>query len=1076
MSRKFTLTFLGLLLSALFTYAQKTIKGKVTDASDGQPIPGVSVSVKGQAGNTVVTNNDGSFTINVPSNNSVLVFTYVGYATKEAQVGTQTNLSISIASSNQELDEVMVVAYGTAKRSTFTGSAAVVSAEKIKEMPNTSFQNSLVGRAAGVQVTQTSGQAGSTPAIRIRGIGSINASNEPLYVIDGVPVISGNAGQLSDYTTATNNIMNTINPSDIESITILKDAAASSLYGSRAANGVVIVTTKKGKTGKPKVEFRTSLGLTPSWATDNYEAADPQEQINMLYSILYDSRISAGRTPQQANEQTLMRLNSRNWTPGSSYGNATTSYGFGIHGYEFSTQGTSMYENVTIKGKTDGVENRDGKFYDWDNALFRTAQYQTNDLSISGGDDNTKYYTSLSYTKDQSRIRINEFDRITGRINLSQKVGKLFEFGANVNIARSTQVGFNDTRNTGSNYFMQTRNLLWGFYWPTDYKTGQPFTARFGSLAQNNIFYDNEWDNSSVTKRISASPYVQFNLLPELKLKSIFSYDNSQITDHIYYSAVHYNGAGVNGSVNDMTTNENKVVSSTTLNYNKTFGDHGLGFLAGFETEKNVTDFQRATGTDLPTSTLQTVATAGIQSASSYEWGNSIVSGLARLEYNYKQKYFLSSSYRRDGSSRLHPDTRWSNFWSIGGSWLLSSEDFMKSISFVDNLRLRASYGTNGTFPTDNYAWRALIFYGSKYNTQAGGTLNSIPDKELKWEKNVATNIALEFGLFKRITGTVEFFNRDTKDLLLDVELSRVTGASSVLKNIGSINNKGVEIDLSADLLSKNNFKWSAGINASFLSSKVTKLYRPEGATTGNDFLKNDPTGGDTRALYIYREGASTLSFYGIEWAGVDQKDGKNMWYVNDPNNAEAGDFVLNGRGATYNFNNANRKIIGNGIPDVFGGVNTTLEYKGISLGLVFNYKIGGDIYDGAYKDVADDGYYWERIRAQSYYDNMWTPQKNSGSLPKLSGSDLTDAIQFSTRQLHDASFFRLKNILLAYRLPTNLVSKIGASNARIYFNGTNLLTFSKYKEADPEVNNWSTRGWETPFGKTYTFGLEFGF
>jgi TonB-linked SusC/RagA family outer membrane protein len=1075
MNRKFTLTLLGFLLLAMVTYAQKSVKGKVTDAADGIGIPGVSVSVKGQTGNTVVTNTDGTYTINVSSNNSILVFTYIGYSTKEVPVGTQSIVNVSLSASNQLLDEVMVVAYGTAKRSTFTGSAAVVSAEKIKEMPNTSFQNSLVGRAAGVQVTQTSGQAGSTPSIRIRGIGSMNASNEPLYVIDGVPVISGNAGQMSDYTTATNNVMNTINPADIESITILKDAAASSLYGSRAANGVVIVTTKKGKSGKPKVEFRTSIGLTPEWATDNYETAGPQEQINMLYSILYDSRIAAGRTPQQASEQALMRLNSRNWTPGASYGTPTTAYGFGIHGYEFSTPGTSMNENVIIKGKTDGVENRDGKYYDWDGALFRTAQYQTNDLAVSGGDENTKYYTSLSYTKDQSRIRINEFDRITGRINLSQKVGKIFEFGANVNIARSTQVGFNDTRSTGSNYFMQTRNLLWGFYWPTDYKTGQPFTARYGSLAQNNVFYDNEWDNKSITKRISANPYVQFNILPELTVKSIFSYDNSQITDHIYYSAVHYNGAGTNGAVNDMTTNENKVVSSTTLNYNKTFGDHSLGFLAGFETEKNVTDFQRATGTDLPTSSLQTVATAGIQSASSYEWGNSLVSGLSRLEYNYKQKYFLSSSYRRDGSSRLHPDTRWSNFWSVGGSWLLSSEDFMKSASFVDNLRLRASYGTNGTFPSANYGWRALISYGAKYNSQAGGTLGSIPDKDLKWEKNLATNIALEFGLFKRITGTIEYFNRDTEDLLQNVGISSVTGVGTVLKNVGAINNKGIEIDLSADLLTKKDFKWSLGLNASFISSKVTKLNRSAGATVGNEVLWNDPTGGDSRALYLYREGASTLSFYGIEWAGVDATNGRNVWYVNGAT-PTTGDFVYNGRGATYAFANANRKIIGDGIPDVFGGINTTFEYKGISLGLVFNYKIGGDIYDGAYKDVADDGYYWERIRSQSSYDNMWTPANTSGSLPLLRGTDLEDPIQFSSRHIHSASFLRLKNILLAYRLPKNIVSKVGASSARVYFNGTNLLTFSKYKEADPEVNNYSTRGWETPFGKTYTFGLEFSF
>jgi TonB-linked SusC/RagA family outer membrane protein len=1060
MNRKFTLTLLGFLLLAMVSYAQKVVRGKVTDGADGLGIPGVSVSVKGQTGNTVATNTDGTFSINVPSNNSTLVFSYIGYSTKEVSVGAQTTINVGLSASNQVLDEVMVVAYGTAKRSTFTGSASVINAEEIREQPTTSFQNALVGRAAGVQVASSSGQAGAVPTIRIRGIGSLNASKEPLYVIDGVPVISGNAGQLSDYTYSTNNVMNTINPADIESMTILKDAAAASLYGSRAANGVVIITTKKGKTGKPKVEFRTSLGLTPSWATDNYETAGVQEQVNMLYRIFHDVRTSSGQSEAAGNTYALTQLNNR----------------FGRHGYRFTTDGTALNANVNITGLTDGVENREGRYFDWDEALFRTAQYQTNDLAVSGGNDDTKYYTSLSYTKDQSRIKINEFARVTGRVNLSQKIGKAFEFGANLNIARSEQTGFNDTRNTGSNYFMQTRNLLWPLYWPTDYKTGLPYTARYGSLAQNNVFYDNEWENESITKRISASPYAQINILPELNVRSIFSYDNSQITDHIYYSAIHYNGAGTNGTVTDMTTNENKIVSSTTLNYNKTFGEHNFGFLAGYEAERNVTDFQRATGTDLPSSSLHTVATAGVQSASSYEWGNSLMSVLSRLEYNYQQKYFLSGSFRRDGSSRLHPDSRWSNFWSLGGSWLLSNESFMKDVSFVNNLRLRASYGTNGTFPSANYGWRALVSYGSKYFSQAGGVLTTIPDRELKWEKNIATNVAVEFGLFNRINATIEYFNRDTKDLLLDVDISRVTGSSSVLKNVGAINNKGLEIDLNADLIAKNDFKWSAGINASFLSSKVTKLYRPAGSTTGNEFLRNDPTGGDARAQFIYREGASTLSFYGREWAGVNPENGKNVWYVNDPNSSTTGDFIFNGRGASYSFSDAYEKIIGDGIPDVFGGINTTFEYKGISLGLLFNYKIGGDIYDGAYKDVADDGYYWERIRAQSYYENMWTPERPEGTLPKLDGNDLTDPMQFSTRQLHSASFIRLKNILLAYRLPGNLVSKVGASSARVYFNGTNLLTFSKYKEADPEVNEWSTRGWETPFGKTYTFGLEFSF
>lgn len=1058
MNKKSILFLLGCLLFALVTYAQKTVRGKVTDQATGQGIPGVSVLVKG-TNIGVTTQTDGTFTINVPANNSTLVISYVGFVTQERTVGNSSDINITLSASAQELEGVMIVAYGTAKKATFTGSASVVNTDQIKEMPNTSFQNSLVGRVAGVQVTAASGQAGATPSIRIRGTGSINASNEPLYVIDGVPVISGGAGQMSDYTLATNNVMNTINPADIESITILKDAAAASLYGSRAANGVVLINTKRGKNGKPKIEFRTSLGLTPTWATDNYETASVQEQVEMLYRIFHDVRTSAGQSEAAGNTNALTQLNNR----------------FNRHGYRFTTDGIGLNAKVNILGMTDGLVNREGTYYDWEDALFRTAKYQTNDLSVSGGDDNTKYYSSFSYTKDQSRIKVNNFDRYAGRINLSQKIGKIVEIGSNVSFTRSAQSGYNDTRNTGSNSYMQTRNLLWPLYWPTDYKTGQPFTARFGSLAQNNIYYDELWDNETITKRIIANQYLQATVLPELILKTVFSYDNSQVSDHIYYNALHYNGQTNNGSVNEMTTNYNKWVSSSTANFNKKFGNHGLGLLVGFEAEKNVTDYQRATGVDLGNSELQSVSTAGTVSSTAYDWGNSIVSGLSRLEYNFKEKYLLSGSYRRDGSSKLGPDNRWSNFWSVSGSWILSSEDFIKQLTFLDNLRIRASYGTNGTLPNNNFEWRELTSYTNKYLGQPAGLYASLYNPTLTWESSKSTNVALEFGLFKRFTGTVEYFNRNTESLLLDVPISMTTGFSGNLRNIGEVNNRGLELDLNVNILNKGNLKWNFGVNATFLQSKVKTLYRPNGSAVGNDIIWNDPTGGDARAQFLYTEGQSMLSFYGFEWAGVHPNNGKNVWYVNGTT-PTTGDFLFNGRGATYNYNLANRIIIGDGTPDVLGGFNTDVSYKGLSLGLVFNYKIGGQLYDGAYKDVADDGYYWERIRSQSYYDNMWTPSNPSGTLPKLDGNDLTDPMQYSTRQLHDASFLRLKNVLLAYRLPNKLTSKLGASGARVYFNGTNLLTFSKYKEADPEVGNYSTRGWETPFGKTYTFGLEFSF
>ncbi len=1037
---------------SIFAQSPATVSG-VVKTKDGAPLA-ASVLVKGSTQGTSA-NANGLYTLdNVPAN-ATLIFSSVGYKTTTVTVAGKRTIDVLLDYDAQSLDEVIAVAYGTAKKGTYTGSADVISQKDIKDIPTTTFQNALIGKAPGVQVTSASGQAGSVPSIRIRGIGSINASNEPLYVLDGVPVISGNAGQMSDYIYATNNVMNTLNPDDIESITILKDAAASALYGSRAANGVVLIITKKGKTGKPKISLSSTIGFTPSWATDNYEPAGVQENVDMLYQVLWDYKVSNGSTDAVGTTYALGQLNKK----------------FNKHGYNFTTAGNGRFENVIIKGMTDGKENREGKYFDWEDAYFRTGQYQNHDLSVSGGDQNTKYYSSISYSKDQSRIRINSFDRISGRLNVTQKIGRLLEFSSNVNVANTKQEGYNDTRNTGGNYFMQTRNLLWGLYWPTDYKTDLPWTARYGSYAQNGVYYDNQWENNSQTLRLSANESLTLHLLPDLDIKTVFGYDNISTKDHIYYSANHFNGSNDNGVVNEMVTTVTRLVSSTTANYSKSFGAHQIDLLAGFEAEKTNTDYTRATGKDLPSSALHTVATAGNYEASGYSWGNTMLSYLSRAEYNYNQKYFASASFRRDGSSRLGVNTRWGNLYSIAGAWKINNESFMNSFKNISNLKLRLSYGVNATLPSSNYGWRSLVVYNDKYMDQAGGSIQTVADPNLTWETNYTTNLGLDFGLFnQRLYGTVEYFNRKSKNLLLDVPISTITGFSSTLKNVGEIINKGVELSLGGDIVRNSKWRWSAGVNASFIKSHVTKLYE------GQDIIWEDPTGGDARAQFIYREGQSTLAFFGYEYAGVDPANGKSRYYVNDAADKSAGDFLLNGRGATYDFENANSVILGSANPKVFGGFSTDVQYNNLSLAVNFIYKIGGFIYDGAYKDVADDGYYWERIRAKSVYENMWTETNKGGTIPQLSGNDLTDPQQYSSRQMTDATFLRLKNITLSYNIPSKITSKVGINNVRIHAGASNLLTFSKYKEADPEVNNYGTRGWETPYGKTFTFGIDLNF
>ena len=1046
--KKSILIVLALLLVNM-AMAQMKVTGTITSSEDGSPIPYATILVKGVRGAGAVTDLDGKYSIDNVQADATLQFSYIGFTTQEILVNGRAVINVVMIPDATSLDEVMVVAYGTATKGTFTGAASVVKNDAIKDVPSLSFENALSGKVAGMQITTLSGQAGSTSSIRIRGIGSMNASNEPLYVVDGVPVVSGSAGQMSGYIYSTSNVMSTINPADIESITVLKDAAASSLYGSRAANGVVMITTKRGKQGKPVINFKASIGITPEWATDNYEVASTEQQIDMYYEMFWNAGVYyQNKTVAAASTEAIRQLNNR----------------FNRHGYIFSAPDNTI-NSLTITG------DRAGKYYDWESQLFRTAVYQTYDLSVSGATDVSNYYTSLSYSKEQGRISINDFDRVTGRINMTQKVGKLIEFTTNVNVAKSSKKGYNDTRALGNNYFLQSRNLMWGMYWPTNIQTGEPWTLRYGSYAYNPLYYDNEWDNNSSTLRISANEAITLKLLPELTVKSIISFDNSQTLDHLYFSPIHFSGSAAKGIVREMSTNVNKLVSSSTINYNKTFAQkHTLGLLAGWEAEKNYVDYQRSEGSDLPTGALQTVATAGVLTATAYNWGNTMMSLLSRVEYNYDNKYYVSGSFRRDGSSRLGPAVRWGNFWSVAGSWRIDREEFMKNVDFVSSLRLRGSYGVNGTLPSSNFGWRSLATYGNKYMEQPGGGVSTIADANLSWETSYTSNLALEFGILdQRITGTVEVFNRDSKDLLQDVPISRVTGFSSTLKNIGEINNKGIELELSGEIIKGKEVSWNAGFTASHVTSKVTKLYG------GQNIIWYEPTGGDSRIKFMYKEGESTLAVYGREWAGVDRETGKNVWYMNNENTTSQ-PTTVNGRPATFRYQDASEKILGDIHPKLFGGFNTDVNWKGFTLALNFTYKLGGYTYDAAGRDVIDDGYYWERTMSQYQYDNRWTPENKDAKLPQRVAVDFEDVNQKSSRHMYKADYLRLKTLTLGYNIPKNIVNKISVSSARVYFNGMNLWTLAAHKVYDPEVNEYGSRGWETPIGKTYTFGIELSF
>lgn len=1038
MKHVLTLT-LFVFLAGAFAHAQQKVTGTITGADDGNPIPFATVSVKGFSQAVASSSDKGTYTINVPKGGTTLIFNFFGMKTKEVEIGNQSTIDVALENEVQALEETIVVAYGTVKKSTFTGSASTVRASLINDIPQTSFENAMAGTVAGLQLSPTSGQVGSSVSIRIRGTGSLNASNDPLYVIDGVPVISGDVSTL-DY--SSNNVMNTINPNDIASITVLKDAAASSLYGSRAANGIVVITTKSGRKEKMSVNFKANYGFTPTFAYNNMEKASSEDQ------VAYTKDLYRVWASQAKNADGSLRY------PTDADQRAKAEADF----------------NANIGNDPRG-------FFDWYDALFKTAVLQNYDLSASGGSDKTTYFASFGYTKEEGRVRPNNLSRWNGRLNVSQKLFNFSELTSNILFSSVDKKGFNDTYNNGANYFLMERNLLFNNWWPTNVD-GSWHTGAWRTYAQNVIYYDNFRESVSGINRLSANNSLRINFTDELIFKTIFSYDETRVNDFTWRAPIHYEALATNGRVSNTNYKILRLVNSNTLNWNHTFAEkHVVGLLVGLETEKHTTNYLQGIGTNLPTLDAKVISVAGKTEAWGSTYGNSMISMLSRLDYNYQGKYYLSGSFRSDGSSKFRPVTRWGNFWSASGAWRIKEEPFLKQVDWLSNLFFKVSYGTNGTLPSENYAAHSLFTYGYpySYNANVGGAITSFADDNLTWETNYNTNIGINSAFFNnRLTFNIEFYNRDSRNLLQDVPNSTITGIGTILRNVGEMNNRGVEIEVGGDIIRSKELTWSLSINGATLRSRVTKLYRSN-ANIPEDIIKYDPTGGDSRARFILREGYSPKSFYGKEWAGVDPSNGEPMWYINNPNYTGTVYKDLNGRPVTNKWASASDAITGSADPKIFGGINTNVRWKGFLLDLNFVYSLGGDAFSASERYMNDDGYFTSRTRTVKAMD-YWKKEGDITQGPRLG---LAESEIFNTHQsrwLYRNNFIRLKIVTLSYNLPKSIVEKIKMSNCRVYFNGTNLLTFASQNEFDPEVNVWGTRGWEMPLGKTYTFGLELTF
>ncbi len=981
------------------------ITGTVLDEATGEAMLGLNVQVKGTTVGTI-TDLDGNYSLQVPDQNAVLIYSFVGYAPQEITVGAQTIINVSMLESTQFLDDVIVVAYGTTRKASFTGSASVVQADAINKVPVSSFEKALAGNIAGVQVSNISGQPGSGTEIRIRGLGSFSASNEPLYVIDGVPVTSGSmhnsAGGL-----ATGNVMSSIPPGDIESVTVLKDAAAASLYGSRAANGVILITTKQGREGVTRYTFKSVYGIS-DWAVDNFRTVSGPDFL-MLHRESMENYLATGNAPPGFDVDATMEANG--W-----------------------------------------VEPEEG-FTDWYEELFRTGKTKNLELSATGGSEKTQFYVSGSIFDQEGIAYKSGITRYSGRVNITHRMSKMFSVGLNMLNSFAEQ----EIVDAGTRYFSPFYNVS-GNCFPTEgpYLPDGSYRPFLQNGYYNNVRERELNETSAKLFRSMNTGFIEFRPFDFLTFRSTNNFDWLNNDETRYGSPLSRSGEAEQGFVELTNRQRTTLTSSNLLTFDKTFNDlHHINIIAAQEVEKRRATRVNTGGEVLPNETIRSIgATAVPVTAYGYDEGSSMLSFLSRLNYDYRNRYYLSGSIRRDGSSKLGMDERWANFWSASGAWRISSENFMQSLSVVDDLKLRVSYGTNGTLPPGNYDHLALYSYTGTYNERIAAYESSISNSNLTWEKNANLNVGIDITMLRNISASIEYFSRHTRDLLMYLPLAPSVGAGNTWVNIGEMDNKGWELDLRTTNISRSNFTWTSFVTLTTVDNKIVKL------NNGEDII------GSTT---IRREGEPYNSFYLVPWAGVNPVNGAPEWYMVDNESNQTTE-------VTGDVSKTDKTISGAADPDFFGSFGNEFSYKGFKLSFLFNFSVGGKIYYHYGYKIWNDGNYNQYAVQESSLDRWQKPGDLAMHPQRIWLGNNESWWPSSTRFLLDNNFLRLKDITFSYSLPKALVSKLRINDITVYAQASNYLTFSSQDLCDPEQRSNGITSYEMPNNKNLTFGLEIGF
>lgn len=987
---------------------KKRVTGVVKDVM-GEPLIGANVVEKGRSTNGVITDFNGKFTLEVDESAS-LVVSYIGYLAQDIPTKGKGDFHIILKEDTNTLDEVVVTGYGDFKKATYTGSASVLTTEKLEALPVVSVGQMIESNIPGISVVAgTSSQPGAKTTLRVRGVASMNASTEPLYVLDGVPIPSYDLSNFTSMSEAGGmGFIETLNPADIESITVLKDAASASLYGAKGANGVVLITTKKGKEGKLRVNMAAKYGIT-DFAYTYRPLMGGEERRELIHEGLVNFQLDKGVSEQEAQQ--------------------------------YADANIDQYAKRLPQG-----------YSDWESALFKTGYQQDYNLSASAGNQNSSFIGSLGYTK-QTGVSLNsEMERFTGRVDASNKYKKV-EFGMNASFSWTKNVHLPEGKFYGSAICASKVNLTPST--PIYNEDGTYASGYRENNGYNPILEAEVNDYYARTVRAMGTAKIAYNVWDNLKVSSVFTVDYSLTKDFFFQSPDGRDGATYQGRGRMQMTDRIRYTSQNNLTYSKTFGKHSVSAVTAFEVMKydyeDLYAAKKTYGQDINTSLGNA---ADPIDADQKLQEDALMSYVASVNYSYDDKYYASFSFRRDGSSRLSPDTRWGNFWSLSASWRLSQERFMQPLkSVLSDLKLRASYGVNGNLPSSYYGYQSTYTTGAFYSGKPSPWESTLGNEELTWEKNYALNLGLDIGLFSRVNVSLDWYTRTTKDLLMSKQLNSISGFSSLLTNVGQMRNTGVELEVRSNNIKTKDFSWTTAFNLSHNKNKILKLADLPWFVDGR---------------YVRKEGYPFNTIYLREYAGVGPETGSALYYDNQQD--ENGNYTKN---KVTDPGQASPIPLKDITPTISGGFMNTFNYKFIDLSFNLSYSFGGYSYDNASYILQDDGY--------SVISNKSTEQRRRWQKP----GDITDVPRFvygnkkggnynSSRAIHSTDHIRLKSLILGLNAPKAWLQKLGIGNARIYFSGTNLLTWAAYDQYDPEMSG--VVGFYTPPLKTYAFGLELKF